>query len=229
MKSPDWDSTAIFLAWDDWGGFYDHVVPPAVDQLGYGLRVPGIVISPYAKAGYIDHQTLSFDAYDKFIEDDFLNGQRIDRGATGGPIQGLMCGRTRKFRQPDLRLQLRSEPAGSGHTSGTPPDNAHGYAYERRFGSRQQLTNDQCGGVLQCPRSRVCLQRQPPGRSRRPSTPCLARIAKACIRRARRTSHRRFARSFNLEASTDSHPASSAQACLYVSLRVFTVREGEAS
>ena len=44
-----------------------------------------------------------------------------------------------------------------------------------------------------------------------------------------RTSHRRFARSFNLEASTDSHPASSAQACLYVSLRVFTVREGEAS
>ena len=40
MKSPDWDSTAIFLAWDDWGGFYDHVVPPAVDQNGYGLRVP---------------------------------------------------------------------------------------------------------------------------------------------------------------------------------------------
>ena len=41
MRSPDWDSTAIFLSWDDWGGFYDHVVPPAVDQNGYGLRVPG--------------------------------------------------------------------------------------------------------------------------------------------------------------------------------------------
>jgi phospholipase C len=85
MAGPDWDSTAIFLAWDDWGGFYDHVVPPSVDALGYGLRVPGIVISPYAKRGYIDHQTLSFDAYDKFIEDDFLNGQRIDPVSDGRP------------------------------------------------------------------------------------------------------------------------------------------------
>ncbi len=58
MKSPDWDSTAIFLQWDDWGGFYDHVVPPTVDVNGYGLRVPALVISPYAKQGYIDHQTL---------------------------------------------------------------------------------------------------------------------------------------------------------------------------
>jgi phospholipase C len=85
MKSPDWDSTAIFLAWDDWGGFYDQVVPPTVDENGYGLRVPGIVISPYAKSGYVDHQTLSFDAYDKFIEDDFLGGQRIDPASDGRP------------------------------------------------------------------------------------------------------------------------------------------------
>jgi phospholipase C len=85
MKSPDWSSTAIFLAWDDWGGFYDHVVPPSVDQNGYGLRVPGITISPYAKAGYIDHQTLSFDAYDKFIEDDFLHGQRLNPATDGRP------------------------------------------------------------------------------------------------------------------------------------------------
>jgi phospholipase C len=47
--------------------------------------VPGIVISPYAKHGYTDHQTLSFDAYDKFIEDDFLNGQRIDPRSDGRP------------------------------------------------------------------------------------------------------------------------------------------------
>jgi phospholipase C len=85
MKSPDWKSTAIFLTWDDWGGFYDHVVPPQVDRSGYGLRVPGIVISPYARRGYIDHQTLSHDAYLKFIEDDFLGGARLNPKTDGRP------------------------------------------------------------------------------------------------------------------------------------------------
>ena len=85
MRSPDWNSTAIFLTWDDFGGFYDNVVPPKVDANGYGLRVPAIVISPYAKRGYIDHQTLSFDAYLKFIEDDFLSGRRLDPHTDGRP------------------------------------------------------------------------------------------------------------------------------------------------
>jgi phospholipase C len=85
MNSPDWSSTAIFLAWDDWGGFYDHIAPPKVDKNGYGLRVPGLVISPYAKKGYVDHQVLSFDAYAKFIEDDFLGGQRLDPATDGRP------------------------------------------------------------------------------------------------------------------------------------------------
>jgi phospholipase C len=85
MKSRDWSSSAIFLTWDDWGGFYDHVEPPRVDALGYGLRVPALVISPYAKRGYIDHQTLSFDAYNKFIEDDFLGGQRLNPRNDGRP------------------------------------------------------------------------------------------------------------------------------------------------
>ena len=85
MRSPDWKSTAIFLAWDDWGGFYDHVVPPRIDFQGYGLRVPGLVISPYAKRGFIDHQTLSFDAYVKFIEDDFLGRRRLDPRTDGRP------------------------------------------------------------------------------------------------------------------------------------------------
>jgi phospholipase C len=85
MQGPEWASTAIFLSWDDWGGFYDHVVPPHVDENGYGLRVPGLVISPYARRGYIDHQTLSFDAYVKFIEDDFLGGARLDPKTDGRP------------------------------------------------------------------------------------------------------------------------------------------------
>ncbi|HET7139578.1 MAG TPA: alkaline phosphatase family protein, partial [Arthrobacter sp.] len=85
MSGPDWNSTAIFLTWDDWGGFYDHVNPPVADSNGYGLRVPGLVISPYAKKGNIDHQVLSHDAYIKFIEDDFLNGQRLDPATDGRP------------------------------------------------------------------------------------------------------------------------------------------------
>jgi phospholipase C len=92
MRSPDWKSTAIFLSWDDWGGFYDHVPPPRVDDAGYGIRVPGLVISPYARRGFIDHQTLSHDAYVKFIEDDFLGGQRIDPRTDGRPD-----------RRPDVR------------------------------------------------------------------------------------------------------------------------------
>ena len=85
MQGPDWDSTAIFLAWGDWSGFYDQVVPPVVDDNGYGLRVPGLLISPYAKRGFIDHQVLSFDAYLKFIEDRFLGGQRLDPATDGRP------------------------------------------------------------------------------------------------------------------------------------------------
>jgi phospholipase C len=77
MESEHWETSAIFLTWDDWGGFYDHVEPPVVDENGYGLRVPAMVISPYAKKGFIDHQTLSFDAYLKLIEDRFLGGQRL--------------------------------------------------------------------------------------------------------------------------------------------------------
>jgi phospholipase C len=85
MRGPDWKSTAIFLSWDDWGGFYDHVTPPYVDVNGYGIRVPGLVISPYARRGFIDHQALSHDAYVKFIEDDFLGGERIDPATDGRP------------------------------------------------------------------------------------------------------------------------------------------------
>ncbi len=85
MRSPDWDSSAIFLAWDDWGGFYDNIEPPAVDALGYGIRVPGLVISPYARRGFIDHQALSSDGYLKFIEDDFLADARLNPTTDGRP------------------------------------------------------------------------------------------------------------------------------------------------
>ena len=87
MQGPEeqWLRTAIFLTWDDWGGFYDHVEPPVVDENGWGLRVPSMVISPWAKPGFIDHQTLSYDAYLKLIEDRFLGGQRLDPESDGWP------------------------------------------------------------------------------------------------------------------------------------------------
>ena len=87
MKGPreQWLRTAIFLTWDDWGGFYDHVKPPVVDENGWGLRVPSLIISPWAKQGFIDHQTLSFDAYLKLIEDRFLGGSRLDPETDGWP------------------------------------------------------------------------------------------------------------------------------------------------
>jgi phospholipase C len=85
MRGPDWDSSAIFITWDDWGGFYDHVVPPLADENGYGLRVPGLLVSPYARRGFVDHQTLTFDAYLKLIEDRFLDGQRLDPSTDGRP------------------------------------------------------------------------------------------------------------------------------------------------
>jgi phospholipase C len=83
-SSPDWNSTALILAWDDWGGMYDQVIPPHVDGNGYGLRVPALLISPY-KTKSIDNQQLSFDAFNKFIEDNFLGGQRLDPSNDGRP------------------------------------------------------------------------------------------------------------------------------------------------
>jgi phospholipase C len=84
-NSPVWYRTAIFVAWDDWGGFYDHVNPPRVDRNGYGIRVPAFLVSAWARRGTIDHQTLSFDAYLKLIEDLYLNGQRLDPKTDGRP------------------------------------------------------------------------------------------------------------------------------------------------
>ncbi len=71
MASPYWASTAIFVSWDDWGGFYDHVIPPVVDTYGLGPRVPLIVISPYAKPGYISHNQAEFSSLAKFVLDNW--------------------------------------------------------------------------------------------------------------------------------------------------------------
>jgi len=71
MQSQYWKDTAIFIAWDDWGGFYDHVPPPQVDQYGLGFRVPVLLISPYARQGYVSHTLYEHSSYLAFIENQF--------------------------------------------------------------------------------------------------------------------------------------------------------------
>jgi phospholipase C len=68
MQGPAWSSTAVILTWDDFGGFYDHVVPPKADQFGFGPRVPLLIISPYAKHGYISHTVYELSSLLKFVE-----------------------------------------------------------------------------------------------------------------------------------------------------------------
>jgi phospholipase C len=68
QSAPEWRRTAVFLVWDDFGGFYDHVPPPHVDIYGMGPRVPAIVLSPWARPGYIEHRVYDFSSVLRFIE-----------------------------------------------------------------------------------------------------------------------------------------------------------------
>jgi phospholipase C len=70
-SSPFWNSTAIFITWDDWGGWYDHVPPPSIDNMGPGFRVPVIVVSPYAKHGYVSHQVYETAGFLTYMEKNF--------------------------------------------------------------------------------------------------------------------------------------------------------------
>ena len=71
MQSQYWQSSAIIITWDDYGGFYDNVPPPQVDAYGEGFRVPTLVISPWAKHGFIDHTQYKFASLLRLAEDNF--------------------------------------------------------------------------------------------------------------------------------------------------------------
>ena len=70
-KSKEWNSTAIVVLWDDWGGWYDDAVPPQLDYVGLGERVPCLIISPYAKPHYVSHTQYEFGSVLKFVEQVF--------------------------------------------------------------------------------------------------------------------------------------------------------------
>jgi len=96
MSGPDWSSTVIILAWDDFGGFYDHVAPPQVDLLGYGFRVPLMVISPYAyatgnsKNPHVDHTRLELSSVVRFAEEVFNLPSLGKRDQTAGDLMASL-------------------------------------------------------------------------------------------------------------------------------------------
>jgi phospholipase C len=77
MAGPEWRSTAVFLTWDEWGGFYDHVRPPQIDRFGLGFRVPLLVISPYARAGTVDHHRGEFASVLRFVDENWGITRRL--------------------------------------------------------------------------------------------------------------------------------------------------------
>jgi phospholipase C len=81
-QSKYWNSTVIFVTWDDWGGWYDHVLPPKVDEMGYGFRVPLLVISPWARHGYVSHTVHEASGFITFIEHNFNLGSLGQRDET---------------------------------------------------------------------------------------------------------------------------------------------------
>jgi phospholipase C len=96
MRGPDWSSTVMIISWDDYGGLYDHVAPPTIDGLGYGFRVPFLVISPFARATdnasqpNISHDQLSFESVLKLAEETFGLPALTSRDANAGDLMNLL-------------------------------------------------------------------------------------------------------------------------------------------
>ena len=110
MESPLWDDTAIFITWDDYGGFYDHVPPPQVDGFGFGIRVPLLVISAYAKRGYVMNEIGEFSSVLRFMEDNWGLSQLTHRDREATPLMPAFDF-TQDPRPPDP-LPLRTDCVG---------------------------------------------------------------------------------------------------------------------
>jgi phospholipase C len=120
--SPFWNSTVIFIAWDDWGGWYDHVDPPQIDNMGLGFRVPLIVVSPYAKKGYISHQVHEFSGFLRFTEEIFNLPNLSTRDVTADDFAD--CFDYTQTPQPYLQVPVTFTPDYILHEKlSGPPDN----------------------------------------------------------------------------------------------------------
>ncbi|HYU45158.1 MAG TPA: alkaline phosphatase family protein [Terriglobales bacterium] len=90
MAGPEWASTAIFVSWDDFGGFYDHVPPPKTDPFGFGIRVPLLIISPFVNPGTVCHTLSSFDSLLSFVESNWSLPALTQRDANAGDLTTCM-------------------------------------------------------------------------------------------------------------------------------------------
>ncbi|MEA2512805.1 MAG: hypothetical protein QOJ59_2292 [Thermomicrobiales bacterium] len=106
--SSAWSTSAFMWTYDDWGGWYDHVPPPAVDQFGYGFRVPALLVSPYAKQGYVESTTLDFTSILKFIEENFHLQPLAERDAAATSIASAFDF-TQPARPPSIVSSVRNE------------------------------------------------------------------------------------------------------------------------
>lgn len=88
IQSPEWKSSAFLLSYDEWGGWYDHVKPPQVDQYGYGFRVPALLVSPYARRGFIDSTQLDYTSILRFIEENWNLKPLTSRDAHANSVAG---------------------------------------------------------------------------------------------------------------------------------------------
>jgi phospholipase C len=109
MASSAWSSSAFMQAYDDWGGWYDHVRPPHRDAFGDGFRVPALLISPYARRHVIDHATLDFTSMLKFIEQNWRLHPLTRLDATAGSLTGAF-NFSQPSRQPDIIPLTRAAP-----------------------------------------------------------------------------------------------------------------------
>ncbi len=86
QRSPLWSDTAVIVTYDENGGLWDHVAPPKIDRWGPGTRVPTLLISPYAKHGFIDHKVMDTSAILKLIETRFGLAPLATRDAASGDM-----------------------------------------------------------------------------------------------------------------------------------------------
>jgi phospholipase C len=122
MASPAWKDSAFLYAYDDWGGWYDHVPPPRVDAFGYGSRVAALLVSPYARKGYVDHTELDQTAAIKFIEENYGLAPLGSRDAAARTFTGAF-----DFSGPPRGPSLISEGGGGAIAKGPPSGLLYGF------------------------------------------------------------------------------------------------------